>query len=343
MILKQTYLITGGAGFIGSHFVDLLLSRNDDQITVVNLDNLSYAGTHPYPEKNATQNNYHFIRADICDIDAVQEVFARYRPQKVIHFAAESHVDRSILDPGIFIRTNVMGTQVLLEASRKFGIDLFLQVSTDEVYGSANHNDLFTEASPLHPSSPYSASKAAADLLVQAYYRTYQLPVIITRCTNNYGPRQFPEKLIPLVITHALSGKMIPVYGDGRQRRDWLYVGDHCAAIDTIIRSGKIGEVYNIGSNFQIPNIDIVNTVLAELENQLVQDDNSFTPISRSLITHVEDRKGHDRCYSIDTTRIRNELGWNPQMSFAQGIRETVSWYLQNRQWLEQVNNEVKQ
>lgn len=340
--MRQTFLITGGAGFIGSHFVDLLLSKNDDQMTVVNLDNLSYAGTRPYPEKNEPKNNYHFVRADICDVDAVQEVFARYHPQKVIHFAAETHVDRSILDPDIFIRTNVMGTQVLLEASRKFGIDLFLQVSTDEVYGSANQNDLFTEGSPLQPSSPYSASKAAADLLVQAYYRTYQMPVIITRCTNNYGPRQFPEKLIPLVIAHALSGKMIPIYGDGRQMRDWLYVEDHCAAIDKIIRSGKIGEIYNIGSSFQIPNIDIVSTVLAELENQWVKDDNSFISINRNLITHIEDRKGHDRCYCIDTTRIRDELGWKPQMPFAEGIRETVSWYLHNLQWLVQVENEVK-
>jgi dTDP-glucose 4,6-dehydratase len=339
--MKQTYLITGGAGFIGSHFVDLLLSKTNDQLTVVNLDNLSYAGTRPYPETNATEYNYHFVKADICDIDAVQEVFTRYRPDKVIHFAAESHVDRSILDPGIFIRTNVMGTQILLESARKFGTELFLQVSTDEVYGSANPANPFTEVSPLNPSSPYSASKAAADLLAQAYYRTFQLPVIITRCTNNYGPRQFPEKLIPLVIANALNGKPIPVYGDGMQMRDWLYVDDHCTAIDKIIQYGKTGEIYNIGSGCQFPNIEVVSTVIKEIKKQPEHDKSCLSHINQGLIAHVEDRKGHDRCYSINMDKIQEEINWKPQSSFQEGIRETVSWYLQHREWLAQVKNEV--
>lgn len=336
--MKQTYLITGGAGFIGSHFVDFLLSKRDDQMTIVNLDNLSYAGTRPYPEKNVTENNYHFVRADICDIDAVQEVFARYRPQKVIHFAAESHVDRSILDPGIFIRTNVMGTQILLEAARKYECELFLQVSTDEVYGSASEAKSFSEECPLNPSSPYSASKAAADLLVQAYYRTFGLPVIITRCTNNYGPRQYPEKLIPLVIDHTLNGKPIPVYGDGLQKRDWMFVDDHCAAIDKIIQWGKIGEIYNIGSGLPVPNIDVIKTVMAELQKQMESDDSRLPYIDQGLITHIEDRKGHDRCYSIDTRKIKEEIAWQPRITFSEGIRETVSWYLNHCGWLENIN-----
>lgn len=339
--MKQTYLITGGAGFIGSHFVDFMLSKHDDQMTVINLDNLSYAGTRPYPEKNVTENNYHFVRADICDVEAVQEAFARYRPQKVIHFAAESHVDRSILDPGIFIRTNVMGTQILLEAAQKYECELFLQVSTDEVYGSASQTRSFSEESPLNPSSPYSASKAAADLLVQAYYRTFQLPVIISRCTNNYGPRQYPEKLIPLVIDHALNGKPIPVYGDGLQMRDWLFVDDHCVAIDKILQLGKIGEIYNIGSGFPIPNIDVITTVLEELQKQMDPDDSSLPYINQGLITHIEDRKGHDRCYSIDTRKIKEEIAWQPQITCSEGIRETVSWYLNHRGWLEKTNEVI--
>lgn len=338
----KTYLITGGAGFIGSHFIDLLLRKYKDLVTVVNLDNLSYAGTRPYPDANLNRENYHFVKADICDSDAVQEVFVRYRPDKVIHFAAESHVDRSILDPGIFVRTNVMGTQILLEAARKFGTALFLQVSTDEVYGSASQTNPFQEDSPLNPSSPYAASKAAADLLVQAYYRTFQLPIVITRCTNNYGPRQYPEKLIPLVIDHALQGKPIPVYGDGLQMRDWLFVDDHCAAIDIIMQGGKIGEIYNIGSSIQLPNIDVITTILSELKEQMGSDNRRYSHINQELIAHVEDRKGHDRCYRIDTGKIKEEFDWEPQITFSEGIKETVSWYLNHQEWFEQIKNEVK-
>ncbi|HRW12517.1 MAG TPA: dTDP-glucose 4,6-dehydratase [Syntrophomonas sp.] len=336
----DTYLITGGAGFIGSHLIDLLLSKKQPQVRVINLDNLSYAGTRPYPENHVNENNYRFIKADICDSAAVEEIFARYKPVKVIHLAAESHVDRSIIDPLIFVRTNVTGTQILLEAARRFATELFLQVSTDEVYGASTLDHPCSETSPLNPSSPYAASKAAADLLVQAYQRTYQLPVIISRCTNNYGPRQFPEKLIPLVIAHALHGKPIPVYGDGQQRRDWLYVDDHCQALEKILQYGKIGAIYNIAGHCHLPNLDVIRLILGEMEEQLEPHDPCRKNLSQRLITRVADRPGHDRCYSLATARIKKEIDWQPRVALAEGVRATVSWYLQNRSWLEQASNQ---
>ena len=314
-------LVTGGAGFIGSNFIYYQL-KNHPEDSVVCLDDLTYAGNLSTLKEAMEKDNFTFIKGNIADRDLVDRVFAEHRPDIVVNFAAESHVDRSILDPGLFLTTNVMGTQVMMDACRKYGTARFHQVSTDEVYGDLplDRPDLFfTEETPIHASSPYSASKASADLLAGAYHRTYGLPVSISRCSNNYGPYHFPEKLIPLIITRALNDETIPVYGTGENVRDWLYVEDHCSAIDLIIRKGTPGEVYNIGGHNERTNLDVVKTVLAALGKP------------ESLITFVTDRPGHDMRYAIDPAKIGSELGWVPSTRFEDGIRKTVDWYLSHR------------
>lgn len=318
----ERILVTGGAGFIGSNFIRYMLERHS--YSIINLDALTYCGNLENLRDVEDHPRYTFIRGSITDRELVNRIIQDV--DAVINFAAESHVDRSIQDPEIFIKTNVLGTQTLLEASRREGIERFIQISTDEVYGSAE-TGYFTEETPLAPNSPYSASKAAADLMVRAYHRTYGLPVNITRCSNNYGPYQFPEKLIPLMITNALEDRPLPVYGDGMNVRDWLHVEDHCSAIDLVLHHGRDGEVYNIGGNNERRNIDIVRLILRELGKD------------ESLIRFVEDRPGHDRRYAIDATRIRNELGWKPRYSFREGIRETINWYIRNRKWWENIKS----
>lgn len=320
-------LVTGGAGFIGSNFVYYMLEKHED-VEIAVLDALTYAGDIESLLPLQNDPRFVFILGDIRNPNDVNGAIGDQQPDVIINFAAESHVDRSIEDPGIFIQTNILGTQVLLDAALANGIRRFHQVSTDEVYGDLplDQPDLFfTETNPLKPSSPYSASKAGADLLVQAYGRTFGLPVTVSRCSNNYGPMQFPEKLIPLVITNALAGKRIPVYGKGQNVRDWLYVEDHCAAIDRILTDGTVGEVYNIGGHNEIRNIDVVRTVLAHLG----RPDN--------LIEYVEDRPGHDLRYGIDPTKISSELGWEPGTRFEEGIGETVQWYLDNESWWQNI------
>lgn len=321
--------VTGGAGFIGSNFIFYLLERHPED-TVLCVDALTYAGNLETLAPVMQNPRFRFVKADIADRAAMYALFESEKPDVVVNFAAESHVDRSIENPSIFLQTNVMGTQVLLDACRKYGIQRYHQVSTDEVYGDLplDRPDLFfTEQTPLHASSPYSASKASADLLCNAYFRTYGLPVTISRCSNNYGPYQFPEKLIPLMIANALADKPLPVYGEGLNVRDWLYVEDHCTAIDLILRKGKPGQVYNIGGHNERRNIDIVKTILAILGKP------------ESLITHVADRKGHDQRYAIDPAFIHRELGWLPQTRFEDGIRKTVQWYLDNKPWWENIVN----
>ena len=320
-------LVTGGAGFIGSNFVYYELDNypNDE---VVCLDKLTYAGNLETLEVAMKNPKFKFIKGDIADRALVDELFASEKPDVVVNFAAESHVDRSIENPEIFLQTNVIGTSVLMDACRKYGNIRYHQVSTDEVYGDLplDRPDLFfTETTPLHTSSPYSASKASADLLVQAYYRTYKLPVTISRCSNNYGPYHFPEKLIPLMIANALNDKKLPVYGKGENVRDWLYVEDHCSAIDLIIRKGKIGEVYNIGGHNERTNLEVVKTIIKELDK------------SEDLIEFVTDRPGHDRRYAIDPTKIHNELGWLPDTKFDDGIKKTIDWYLTHKSWWEKI------
>ncbi|MGE7614044.1 dTDP-glucose 4,6-dehydratase [Paenibacillus sp. NPDC101420] len=312
-------LVTGGAGFIGSNFVLYMLQQHPDY-QIVNVDALTYAGNLENLKSIENHPNYTFVKADITDVQAMDALFSQ-GVDVVVNFAAESHVDRSILEPEVFVKTNVLGTQVLLDAAKKYSVTKFVQVSTDEVYGSLGATGLFTEETPLTPNSPYSASKAGGDLLVRAYHETFGLPVNITRCSNNYGPYQFPEKLIPLMISRALTDQALPVYGDGMNIRDWLYVEDHCSAIDLVIHKGVNGEVYNIGGNNERTNVHIVNTVLQELGKP------------DSLITYVQDRPGHDRRYGIDPTKIMNELGWKPKHTFETGIKETIQWYLNNREW----------
>ncbi|WP_339243660.1 dTDP-glucose 4,6-dehydratase [Paenibacillus sp. FSL F4-0243] len=312
-------LITGGAGFIGSNFVLYVLQQHPDY-QIINVDALTYAGNLENLKSIENHPNHKFVKADITDVQAMDALFSR-GVDVVVNFAAESHVDRSILEPEVFVKTNVLGTQVLLDAAKKYDVTKFVQVSTDEVYGSLGATGLFTEETPLTPNSPYSASKAGGDLLVRAYHETFGLPVNITRCSNNYGPYQFPEKLIPLMISRALADQALPVYGDGMNIRDWLYVEDHCSAIDLVIHKGVNGEVYNIGGNNERTNVHIVNTVLQELGKP------------DSLITYVQDRPGHDRRYGIDPTKIMNELGWKPKHTFETGIKETIQWYLNNREW----------
>ena len=320
-------LVTGGAGFIGGNFVHHMVNKYPDY-EIVNLDLLTYAGNLETLKPVEDKPNYKFYRGDIADSDFIMDLFEKEKFDVVVNFAAESHVDRSITDPGIFVHSNVLGTVTLLDACRKYGIKRYHQVSTDEVYGDLplDRPDLFfTEETPIHTSSPYSSSKAGADLLVLAYHRTYGLPVTISRCSNNYGPYHFPEKLIPLMIANALNDKPLPVYGEGRNVRDWLYVEDHCKAIDLIIHKGRVGEVYNIGGHNEMKNIDIVKLICKELGKP------------ESLITHVTDRKGHDMRYAIDPTKIHNELGWLPETKFADGIKKTIKWYLENREWWETI------
>ncbi len=325
----MTIIVTGGAGFIGSNFVFHMLQAHPDY-RIVCLDKLTYAGNLSTLESVLQQDNFRFVKADICDRQAVDKLFQEEKPDIVVNFAAESHVDRSIENPGIFLETNIMGTAVLMDACRKYGIQRYHQVSTDEVYGDLplDRPDLFfTEETPLHTSSPYSSSKASADLLVMAYYRTYGLPVTISRCSNNYGPYHFPEKLIPLMIANALADKPLPVYGNGENVRDWLYVEDHCRAVDLIIHAGKVGEVYNVGGHNEKRNIDIVRIICQELGKP------------ESLIVHVEDRKGHDRRYAIDPAKIHRELGWLPETKFEDGIKKTIKWYLEHKKWWQDIIN----
>lgn len=318
----EKILVTGGAGFIGSNFIRYMLQEHPYHI--INLDALTYCGNLENLRGVEDDPRYTFVRGSITDRKLVDGIIKDV--DAVINFAAESHVDRSIEDPEIFIRTNILGTQTLLEASRKHGVERFIQISTDEVYGSAEKG-YFTEETPLAPNSPYSASKASADLMVRAYHRTYGLPVNITRCSNNYGPYQFPEKLIPLMITNALENKPLPVYGDGMNVRDWIHVLDHCRAVDLVLHRGRVGEVYNIGGNSERRNIEIVELIVRELGRD------------ESLIRFVEDRPGHDRRYAIDASKIRNELGWKPLYSFEEGIRETIRWYIDNRDWWENIKS----
>ncbi|MBQ6399354.1 MAG: dTDP-glucose 4,6-dehydratase [Clostridia bacterium] len=323
----MTILVTGGAGFIGSNFIFHMMEKYPDD-RIVCLDKLTYAGNLSTLASVMDRANFRFVRGDICDRETVNRLFEEEHPEIVVNFAAESHVDRSIEDPGIFLETNIMGTAVLMDACRKYGVRRFHQVSTDEVYGDLpldRPDLLFTEQTPLHTSSPYSSSKAGADLLVMAYWRTYGLPCTISRCSNNYGPYQFPEKLIPLMIANALNDKPLPVYGEGKNVRDWLYVEDHCKAIDLIIHQGRVGEVYNIGGHNEMANIDIVRLICRELGKP------------ESLITYVGDRKGHDLRYAIDPAKIHGELGWLPETRFADGIRKTIRWYLENRPWWEEI------
>ncbi len=320
-------LVTGGAGFIGSNFVYFEL-ENHPQDRIVCLDALTYAGNLQTLEKAMENSNFRFVKGDIADRDCVFKLFEEEKFDIVVNFAAESHVDRSVENPEIFLKTNILGTQVLMDACRQYGIKRYHQVSTDEVYGDLplDKPDLFfTEETPLHTSSPYSASKASADLLVMAYYRTYKLPVSITRCSNNYGPYHFPEKLIPLMISRALNDQSLPVYGKGENVRDWLYVEDHCSAIDLVIRKGKEGQVYNVGGHNEKANIDVVKTILKTLNKP------------ESLITYVTDRPGHDMRYAIDPTKIYNELGWLPKTKFEDGIEKTIKWYLDNKSWWENI------
>lgn len=313
--------VTGGAGFSGSNFIYYILENYTDD-RVVCIDKLTYAGDFSSLCGVMSDSRFRFVKADICNVDAMNALFEEERPDAVVNFAAESHVDRSIDDPQLFLRTNVTGTAVLLDACRKYGIKRFHQVSTDEVYGDLplDRPELsFTESSPLRPSSPYSASKASADLLALAYFRTYGVPVSVSRCSNNYGPHQFPEKLIPLTIERALADSPVPVYGEGLNVRDWIYVEDHCRAVDLIVRTGRAGEVYNVGARCEMRNIDVVKTVLRELGKP------------ESLIAHVADRKGHDLRYSIDPGKIRNELGWSAVTPFEDGIKSTARWYLDKR------------
>ncbi len=323
----MTIIVTGGAGFIGSNFIFYML-KTHPTYRIVCIDKLTYAGNLSTLNSVMENPNFRFVKMDICDRKAVYKLFEEEHPEIVVNFAAETHVDRSIETPEIFLQTNIIGTSVLMDACNKYGVARFHQVSTDEVYGDLPLDCpelFFTEETPIHTSSPYSASKAAADLLVLAYHRTYDLPVTISRCSNNYGPYQFPEKLIPLMIINALQDKPLPVYGEGLNVRDWLYVEDHCKAIDLVIHHGRIGEIYNIGGHNEMRNIDIVKLICKKLEKP------------ESLITYVADRKGHDLRYAIDPTKIHEELGWLPETKFEYGIEKTIEWYLNNRDWWETI------
>ena len=337
----KTILITGGAGFIGSNFIHYVMREHPDY-SIINLDKLTYAGNLENLKDIESEPNYRFIKGDICDRGLVEEIFRDHGIDTVVNFAAESHVDRSILGPEEFIRTNIYGTFTLLEVAKAYWIDnprghegdrLFLHVSTDEVYGSLGEEGYFTEDTPYAPNSPYSASKAASDHLVRAYRHTYGLPVITTNCSNNYGPYQFPEKLIPLMVINALEEKSLPVYGDGGNIRDWIYVEDHCSALDIVIHRGRVGETYNIGGGNEWKNIDIVNLICEKLEERLGLPEGS----KKRLITFVKDRPGHDRRYAMDSAKIKKELGWSPAHSFEEGIEETIRWYLENRDWWERI------
>ncbi|MGL5348479.1 MAG: dTDP-glucose 4,6-dehydratase [Peptostreptococcaceae bacterium] len=320
-------LVTGGAGFIGSNFVQYMVNKYDEYM-IVNIDALTYAGNLESLKSIECKKNYKFIKGNVSDRDFIFEIFDKEKFDVVINFAAESHVDRSVNDPGIFVMTNIVGTQVLLDASIKYNVKRYHQVSTDEVYGDLplDRPDIFfDESTPINPSSPYSASKASADLLVQSYYRTFGLPVTISRCSNNYGPYHFPEKLIPLIISRAINNEKLPIYGDGKNIRDWLHVEDHCLAIDLIIHNGKEGEIYNIGGHNEKTNLEVVKIILKELNKP------------ESLITYIKDRPGHDLRYAIDPTKIESELKWKPKYKFETGIIQTIRWYLENKEWWESI------
>lgn len=320
----KNILVTGGAGFIGSNFINHILQQRDDY-RIINLDKLTYAGNLENLRPSENNPRYTFVKGDIVNAELVNYLFQKYQIKHVINFAAESHVDRSILGSQVFFRTNVMGTNVLLEAARRFEVERFLQVSTDEVYGSLGPEGKFTETTPISPNSPYSSSKAGADMMALAFYHTYGLPIVLTRCSNNYGPLQFPEKLIPLMILNTLQNKKLPVYGDGMNIRDWIYVIDHNKAIDLVFEKGRPGEAYNIGAENEIPNIDIVKLILKHLGKD------------ESLIEYVKDRPGHDRRYAIDATKLKTELGWKPEFQFEEAMSNTIEWYLANKDWWQNI------
>lgn len=334
-----TYLVTGGAGFIGSNFIHYMFMKYDN-IKIINLDKLTYAGNLSNLENSQYNPSYVFVQADICDKDAVTKIFIQYDIDYVINFAAESHVDRSIIDPELFVKTNILGTVNLLNIAKlswetNYGFKnakKFLQISTDEVYGSLSNTGFFTELSPLTPHSPYSSSKASADLIVKSYYDTYKLSINITRCSNNYGPHQFPEKLIPLLINNCMNRHALPIYGDGLNIRDWIYVEDHCRAIDMVLTAGKNGEVYNIGANTERTNICIAKTIVDYINKNVDKE------VNENLITFVQDRKGHDRRYAIDASKIKETLGWYNKTAFKIGIEQTIKWYLDNKQWMLEAN-----
>ena len=336
----KTYLVTGGAGFIGSNFIHYMFKKHQD-IHIVNLDKLTYAGNLENLKKVENNPNYVFVKGDICDKALIEGLFKKYDIDYVVNFAAESHVDRSIREPELFAETNVVGTVTLLNAAKtawetesgfKDG-KKYLQVSTDEVYGSLGKEGYFMETTPLDPHSPYSSSKASADFMVKAFYDTYKMPINITRCSNNYGPYHFPEKLIPLMINNCLGKKPLPVYGDGLNIRDWLYVEDHCKAIDMVLESGRLGQVYNVGGHNERNNLYIIKTIISYVH------DNVDSTVDESLIKHVEDRKGHDRRYGIDPEKIKNELGWYPETSFEIGIVKTIKWYFDNKDWMKNLTS----
>ncbi len=345
----RTYLVTGGAGFIGSNYIHYMFQKYGDSIRIINVDCLTYAGNLENLKSIENRENYTFINANICDSEAIGKIFAENEIDRVVHFAAESHVDRSIKDPEIFVKTNVLGTLVMLNAAKaaweledgSFKADKkFLHVSTDEVYGSLEgEGTFFYETTPLDPHSPYSASKASSDMLVKSYIDTYHFPANITNCSNNYGPYQFPEKLIPLIINNALQGKKLPVYGDGKNVRDWLYVDDHAKAIDMVQEKGRIGERYNIGGHNEKQNIEIIHIILKTLQEMLAQDDPRRKNVSEDLITYVEDRKGHDRRYAIAPDKIKEEIGWYPETMFEDGIRKTIAWFFENEEWMKHVTS----
>lgn len=351
----RTFLVTGGAGFIGSNFIHYMFRKYGDSIRIINVDKLTYAGNLENLKDIENNPNYTFVKADICDKEAIRKVFRENEIDRVIHFAAESHVDRSIKDPDLFVRTNVLGTVNMLDCAKEAwelseGPDplgnykegkKFLHVSTDEVYGSLpeDPNAFFYETTPYAPHSPYSASKASSDLFVKAYMDTYHFPANITNCSNNYGPYQFPEKLIPLMINNALSGKKLPIYGDGKNVRDWLYVEDHCKAIDLVQEKGKLFETYNIGGHNEKQNIEIVKTILEVLREELPDTDPRKANVSEDLIEYVEDRKGHDRRYAIAPDKIHRELGWQPETMFKDGIRKTIQWYFDHMDWMEHITS----
>ena len=345
----RTYLVTGCAGFIGSNYIHYMFRKYGDSIRIINVDALTYAGNPENLKEVEDRDNYIFIRADICDKEAISRIFAGYDIDRVVHFAAESHVDRSIKNPEVFVQTNVLGTAVMLNCAREAWENpdgtykegkRFLHVSTDEVYGSLEEDGgYFYETTPYAPHSPYSASKASSDMLVRAYMDTYKFPANITNCSNNYGPYQFPEKLIPLIINNALQGKKLPVYGDGKNVRDWLYVEDHAKAIDMVQEQGRLFETYNIGGHNEKQNIEIIHIIIETLQEMLSDDDPRRALVSKDLITYVEDRKGHDRRYAIAPDKIKKEIGWEPETMFKEGIRLTIQWYFEHEDWMKNVTS----
>ena len=345
----RTYLVTGGAGFIGSNYIHYMFRKYGDEIRIINVDKLTYAGNLENLRDVENLPNYSFVKADVCDAAAIGEIFEKSDVSRVVHFAAESHVDRSIEDPGVFVKTNVLGTLTMLNAAKKawenpdgsFKEDhKFLHVSTDEVYGSlSNPEDYFYETTKYDPHSPYSASKASSDFMVKAFIDTYRFPANITNCSNNYGPYQFPEKLIPLMINNALHGKSLPVYGDGKNIRDWLYVEDHCKGIDLVQEKGRLFETYNIGGHNERENIQIIHTILDTLKEMLPDSDPRKALVSEDLITYVTDRKGHDRRYAIAPDKIKAEVGWYPETCFEEGIKKTIAWYFEHEDWMKRVTS----